>query len=64
MLKFAKYGKFCKFTRKIVIKSDKKLGMVLIIGDDVEAWTGLCAFLNIVINANIARKLGKIRKTE
>ena len=49
---------------KIVIKSDKTLGMVLIIGDDVGALHGLCAFLNLVINANIARKLGKIRKTE
>ena len=39
MLKIAEYGKFCKFTQKIVIKSDKKLGMVLIIGDDVGALT-------------------------
>ena len=65
-LKIAKYGKFCIFTWKIVIKSKKKNR------DGAHYWWwcwahwlhGLCAFLNIVINANIARKLGKIGETE
>ena len=46
-------------------KMGKKLGMVLIIGDDVGALTTWSVrILNIVINANIARKSGKIRQTE
>ena len=40
------------------------MGIMLTIGDDVEALHGLCASLNMVINENIARKWGKIKKKE
>ena len=48
---------------KCILKNQKKIGMVLTIGDDVWHWLhGLWTFLNMVIDKNIARNLGKIRK--
>ena len=63
MLKIAKYGKFCIFTRKIVIKLERNYAWCSLVVLMLGHWLcGLCAFLNIVVNASIAWKSEKIRK--
>ena len=48
------------FQTKIVIKSEEKIGMI---GDGVRALiTWSAHFLNMVIKANIARKIGKMNR--
>ena len=55
-LKNAKYGKFCIFTWKIVIKSEKNMDGGVDVGVLLH---GLCTLPNIVINTKIMKKSAK-----